>query len=330
VKISLLGFGAIAKKRLEALRRLQSEGLQIEEISAYDPFISKDKRDISLVWHDSIESVIESQPTWVFIATPHNISIPLAKRIIPLGCKILIEKPFGRTLEEVQELYDSMLFPDQIYVGFNYRFFEGVAALIGDVNSSKFGDIISINMGLNHGGSPKDAFSWKSDAKQVGSGALLDPGIHLLDLLQFITYNVKPIAGKEWRGFWNTNISEEVHLLLEDDGCIVDFQSSLVRWLSDFHVRVNGTDGYGEVRGKSGGYGNQQYVRGERWSWCGSDKTQRESEELVLTSDCSNSFHDELDALLNGNYNKYVLYPCCAYEALKAMKLYDRCLRILN
>jgi predicted dehydrogenase len=330
LKIALLGFGAIGKQRLNAIRRLQSEGLQVEQIDVYDPFVDVDKRDVSLTWYDSIEEISSIDHDWYIIATPHHVSVPLAKRIIPTGSKILIEKPFGRTLEEAQDLYDSMQYLDQIYVGFNYRFFEGVARLIEDVGNNFFGDIVSINMILAHGGSPSDAFGWKCDPNQVGSGALLDPGIHLLDILQFITiHDPKILVATQWKGFWNVNIVEESHLLMKDENYPINLQVSLVRWLSEFQIYVNGIDGYGIVKGKGGSYGNQSYVRGNRWGWAGTNKRQKETEELVLTSDCSNSFYYELDALLNNNSDKYTLYPCSAYEAVECMKLYNKCMKVI-
>jgi len=327
MKVIIIGLGLIGNERLKALRRLQSNGTPLQ-IGVYDPYIDKDLVD---TWsYPSIESVKKANPDWVIICTPHDVAAKLVTEVLTWDCKVLMEKPFGRSYREAESIYNSV--PDineKLFLGFNYRFFEPLGQLINDVARLEFGDIISINMKIGHGGSPDSRKSWKLYSNLGGVEVLSDLGIHLLDLLPFFCLeNPKPLYGKSWRGFWRNNMDEEVHLILKDWDTIINLESSVVKWSNTFNIQINAIEGYGIINGRGGNYGPMTYTKGKRWGWV-NGKTQKESEELISVSDCKNSFHDELDALFN-NENKYLLPPCRAYEALETMKLYDQCLRVVE
>src|SRR5260370_42466957 len=97
-----------------------------------------------------------------------------------------MEKALGRSLEEARGIAGAGSRPEQLYVGFNYRFYEGIAAVIEDVRQGTFGPLISVNITLGHGCNPDITQGWKLDPVRAGGGALLDPGVHLLDLCRLL------------------------------------------------------------------------------------------------------------------------------------------------
>lgn len=329
-KIILIGAGLIGKERLQAIRLLKGAGKELEISGVYDPFntdiytIAQNFETKSL---SSIEDAFKLNPDWFFVATPHDVTFEILPSILKRGYKVLIEKPLGRSLSEAKQLFNSMIYPDQLYVGFNYRFFKGINTLLNDVQSGLFGKIISINLVLGHGGDPDMKKGWKLDPVRAGGGCLIDPGIHLLDICNLLSSNIKVIDGLLWKGFWNTGIEEECHLLFKCETFIINLQISIVRWRSTFYLEVNGTEGYGKVSGRNRSYGNQTYFRGKRWGWL-QGKTQKESEELILETSGNNVFVDEIDALLFST-TKPGIRPCSAKEALINMELYENCLNIL-
>jgi predicted dehydrogenase len=72
-------------------------------------------------------------------------------------------------------------------------------------------------MTIGHGGSPNDLTTWKLNAYRAGSGSLLDPGVHMLDLLTQLFTRLTPLCGVAWNGFWKTGIDEELHLIINDE-----------------------------------------------------------------------------------------------------------------
>ena len=316
----VIGTGLLGRERINVLRRLRDDGFDIDRIYAYD---SRSQDSSLKVEYVEKEKITDLDIDWAIIAVPHNFASEYIKLVAPMGCKILLEKPMGRSLEEAEEIYNAMIFPEQIFMGFNYRFYRGVRSLAEDIRDNAFGNLVGIDITLGHGGKPEDASNWQVSPTGCGRNSLLDPGIHMLDLINwFYPDRAIPLYGREWRGSWNTGIGEENHLLLDINGAVVNIQTSLVRWRSSFEIRVNGTEGYGVVSGKGRSFGCQTYIRGKKWGWQ-NGKSQKDSEELVIADDCSNSFYDEMRSLLN-----QVGDNCTAYEGLRNMKLYNECLKV--
>lgn len=332
MRVVVVGFGLIGKERVKALTSLRADGLDLDVLAIYDPVALPENKfpDIEVSWLNDLESVSSLKPDWIIVCTPHDVATNLVERFLPLGCRILMEKPFGRNLLEATRLYQSQLFPSQLFVGFDYRFYPGIYRIIDDANKGIFGPLLSVTMALGHGGAPGMECGWKLDPQRAGGGVLLDPGIHLLDLIHLLSpTGVVPLQGIEWRGFWNTGIDEEVHLILETPNFIVNVQVSLVRWRSTFRLEVNGTEGYGLVEGRGRSYGNQTYTRGKRWGWL-SGKSQLESEETVLVTDGASTFRDELTALLEPNRANATLPPCNADQALAVMRTLEACQKVVR
>lgn len=331
IRIAVIGAGLIGRERIKAIDILKKRGKPVELAGIFDPY--SEKVDSLCQEHGgydykNIQQVIDSAPDWVILAVPHDEIIPIAIPILDSSIHILIEKPLGRNLDETKQILAHAKFDSQLAIGFNYRFFEGIRALLNDVKSGVFGNIVSLNILLGHGGDPNMKSGWKLNPIRAGGGCLLDPGIHLLDLSSLLfTETPRVMKAIAWNGFWNTGIEEECNVLLKADNSLINLQVSVAHWKSVFRMEVNGTDGYGIVNGRGRSYGPQTYVRGKRWGWM-SGKTQSESEEQVLKTNGEEVFADELDALFFGQ-SKYGVNPCDSKEGLKTMELYENCLKNL-
>ncbi|HEY3897552.1 MAG TPA: Gfo/Idh/MocA family oxidoreductase [Chthoniobacter sp.] len=326
--VAVIGYGLMGKERVRALCELRDEGESIGRIVVCDPRARREKEmtnEGGVTWCETADEALSQSPDWVIVATPHDVAVAVAGKALPSGARVLMEKPFGRSLAEAERLVAQMRFPGQITVGLNYRFLPGVAAFLEDLRTGRFGPLISIQMVLGHGGAPGMNESWKFDPVR-GGGCLLDPGIHLFDLCRQISgQKIEVRRGWKWSGFWKTGIIEEAQLLLDAGSFLVNLQVSLVRWRNTFLLEAHGVDGYGVVTGRGGCYGPQRYRRGQRWAWL--DGTPQETtEEEVCVSDCRDSFRDELRALFRGAEEPDKPHPCTAAEALEAMRLYQSCL----
>jgi predicted dehydrogenase len=322
---AVLGYGLIGRERIEALLGLRAEGYPIQRILLFDPALPEDFAEcpVGVELVRGMRPIASARPDWVVVATPHDTAAEILTRILPWGSRILVEKPLGRTSEEARAIVARTRFADQLWVGFNYRFFPGVREAIGDATAGRFGRLINVSMVLGHGGAPGMEHGWKLDPVRAGGGCLIDPGIHLLDLCHLLAPQLLEVAGAaRWDGFWKTGIEEEVHLLLSAGRLVFNVQVSIVRWRSVFRLEIHGEDGYAIITGRGRSYGPQRYIRGTRWGWR-NGKSQAETEELVCESDAAGSFRDELRALFKQDFG--VLPPCPASEALEVMGLLDRC-----
>lgn len=324
MRIAVLGYGLIGRERVRAAVRLREEAQLVSAIAVFDPFVTDSREQTKALgaqWCMSLEEVRAFAPDWVVIATPHDTAVDLCAQALGWGVNVLMEKPFGRSLVEAERLAALETRPRQLFVGFNYRFFPGVAAALGDARAGLFGPLVSVNMVLGHGGSPGMKELWKLDPVKAGGGCLIDPGIHLLDLCHCIEPGVTVAHRQAWSGFWNTGIEEETHVALRGQSTMFHLQASVTRWRSTFRIEIHGTEGYGVVNGRGRSYGPMKYIRGRRWGWQTS-ASQEASEETVNISDCDDSFTEEMRALLTNQSAEWPA-PCGAGQALEVMRTYE-------
>ena len=307
--------GLIGKQRLKSLEELKQMGYIIDNIYLYDivPIVS-DK----YVVVENLEEMQHKNLDLLIISVPHDRADKLARIFIPSGFRILVEKPLGMNFSSARTVVRESLYKNQVYVGFNYRFFEGVERLFQDFYDKKLGKCHSVVMELGHGGSPKDYDSWKTNPSIVGIGAILDPGIHFIDLINQFDKSINPISIANVRD--SAGFILETHVLLKGKRVgIVNFQTSLVRWQNTFKIQFNGSEATGIVTGRGGNYGIQTYKRIKKWGWVDGDYV-----EDVLESDCKNSFTKELESILFNK--KYPMSPCVASENANLMEIYRRIL----
>ena len=301
-RVNIAGFGLVGRERAKAVARLRERGCDVELGLVYDPFIKDPKSEFSELdfgVEQDFRRFLNDPADLYVIACPHDVAAEYACTALKLGKRILLEKPMGRNITEAKAILDAAQNPESLSVGFNYRFMAGVRALLMDVREKRFGELISVTMQEGHGGRPGDEKIWKLDPVRCGGGAMLDPGVHLIDLVCLMSEG-RPIqvhCAKAWKGFWGTGIEEDVYALLASANVLFGLRVSVVLWRSSFYIQVLGTEGYGIVTGRGRSYGPQTYARGRRWGWR-SGVSQVESEEKVTTSDCEESFTDELSAVL--------------------------------
>jgi predicted dehydrogenase len=325
-RVVLLGAGLIGKERAEAVRILRGRGRPIELAGIFDPGVEAARKLTEAAGCkalDSPEGAWALKPDLCVIATPHDTAVGLTREALNKGQRVLVEKPLGRSLSEAESLA-GLAGPGQLTVGCNYRFYAGIARAVEDLREGWFGSPISVSMVLGHGGSPGMEKTWKLDPARAGGGCLIDPGIHLLDLVNVINdFKQMSVLGvSTWQGFWKTGIEEESNVLLKSAaGFSASLQISIVRWRSIFRMEIHGESGYGIVNGRNRSYGRQTYVRGPRWGWQRA-RDQAASEELVVESDGNEVFADELDALL---FNAKGAKPCSSEEAVQDMRLLEQC-----
>jgi predicted dehydrogenase len=333
VKILIVGAGLIGCERIMAVKKIAELNTNISLLGVYEP--NPERRELvgnkfQVPMLDNLDAALLQYPDWVFICTPHDVVIPIIKQAFKVNANVLIEKPLGRSLQECRAITDNKPPHCKLYVGFNYRFFAGIEAALKDCRDNKFGKLISVNLTLGHGNAPGMEKSWKLDPIKCGGGCLIDPGVHLLDLILEISSSQLFLDyANSWSGFWNTGIEEETHLLFHDDkGTIYNAQVSLNRWKSNFRLEINGTEGYGIVDGRGRSYGPQSYRTGTRWGWQ-SGKSQAESEILVIDNDsCEDSFFKETLTILNEFVP--IVHPCNHSEAEIVMELLENCQKLLN
>jgi 1,5-anhydro-D-fructose reductase (1,5-anhydro-D-mannitol-forming) len=299
-RILVIGYGLIGKQRANAVVRL-SYRKPVALAGTVDPYVSPARPGDSTPHYARIEDVPADSFDAAIVAVPHDNAKQVVLSLARLEKPVLVEKPLGINAEEACEMHDA-LNPLRLpsFVGYNYRFLPTVRALFSAVAIGALGNLRSIDMFLGHGGHPHSADGWKLRPERAGGGVLLDPGVHLIDLLLCVAPTLECRHVTAARGFWKTQIDEDLVAIFTDRNLIATVRVSHIRWISTFRLEFLGEEGYALIEGRGGNYGPQVVRLGKRWGWNdGSGRSQRETEEVYDFGIEDHSLEEELEAVVD-------------------------------
>jgi 1,5-anhydro-D-fructose reductase (1,5-anhydro-D-mannitol-forming) len=291
VRVVVIGCGLIGTKRLEAIDVLDDATLA----ATVDP-VGEPPAGTGTPHYRSVRELTPEAYDAAIIAVPHDSAPALTEAILAVGKPVLVEKPLATSpmvARKLEELADKV--PSPSFAGYNYRFLPNVRELMRIAMSGRLGRLRSIDMLIGHGGHPESEKGWKLDAARAGGGVLLDPGVHLLDLLLQLAPDVSCTTVEATRGFWGTGIEEDVAVTFRAEMLLVTLRVSHIRWINTFRIEMFGEDGYCIAEGRGGNYGPMTLRFGKRWGWAADRAvTQRESETVRDFGIADVSLRDEL------------------------------------
>lgn len=133
----------------------------------------------------------------VSVCVPNALHFPIASETIKRGINTLIEKPMVLTMEQAKELKKlADKSGVKTMVAFSHRFHTGNIAAKKLLDSGAIGNPFMIRVRYAHNGPyPGWAQSdWFYKKKIAGGGALLDMGIHAIDITQYFIGPIKSVS----------------------------------------------------------------------------------------------------------------------------------------
>jgi predicted dehydrogenase len=301
LRVLAVGHGLIGKQRAAALAALAKAG-RCALAGTVDPA----PRDTSLYGgavphYARFEDVAPATYDAAVIAVPHHLAAPISTAVLGQRKPILVEKPLGTDLAEARAILSAAAgAPLPSFVGYNYRFLPTFQEAVARLRRGELGKLRSVDMLLGHGGNPQSAEGWKLRPELAGGGVILDPGVHLFDLLLCLDPALRLRQVAATRGFWKTGIEEDVVAVMNHDDLLATVRVSHIRWVNTFRIEIGGDDGYLFIDGRGGSYGPQQARFGRRWGWNdGSGRNQRETEQITDYGPRNDSLDVELAAVVD-------------------------------
>ncbi len=209
----------------------------------------------------------------VFIAVPHDLALACCRWALARGAHVLCEKPMGISLAQAEEIAALARQANLVFgAGFNYRYLPGVAALRDLVRAGDLGELFRVRIAMGHGGRAGMEKEWKLKRARAGGGALIDPGVHLVDLAHHL-FGAPEVASVRFsRRFWESDIEDECLATLSIGGAAVELNVNLTSWKNSFLIEAYGSDGQAILTGRGGNYGSQRLEFTNRWFWAGQDR----------------------------------------------------------
>jgi UDP-N-acetyl-2-amino-2-deoxyglucuronate dehydrogenase len=146
---------------------------------------------------DSYEQMLESKDVDVVsICTPSGLHAPLAIQAAKAGKHIIVEKPMALTVKEADDMIEACEQNNvKLTVISQLRFSEATTRLKAAINEGLLGKLLVGTLSMKYFRSQEyyDQSTWRGTWKMDGGGALINQGIHGVDLFQYMLGDVKSV-----------------------------------------------------------------------------------------------------------------------------------------
>jgi predicted dehydrogenase len=188
IGFGIVGSGSIARVHVDALAGL--EDARLVAVAGRNPATSRELADLAgAQTEDSVEALVgRADVDAVLIATPSGAHLNPVLAAIRAGKHVLCEKPLEVQSARVFSMVDRAREFGVLLGGFfPMRFGVGARALKQALDEGRFGRLVSLGARVKwwrDAAYYKDS-SWRGTWALDGGGALMNQGIHAVDLLQW-------------------------------------------------------------------------------------------------------------------------------------------------
>jgi len=249
LKAAVIGCGAIAQN-CHLLGYQKSKACDL--IAAVDPCEARRKEAEKIFGvprtYSTAEALFENeQPDVVSICTPNRFHAAQAILALEHGCHVLCEKPLCLTLADARRIQKARDKAGTIFMtAFTHRLFRGNITAKKILDKGEIGKPFMIRVRFAHEGpQPGWAMSdWFYNPDLAGGGAMLDMGIHAIDLAHYYIGPITSISATIKTLVKKIRVEDNAVLLLEfEQNCLGYIE---VGWTSKpgfAGVEIYGTEG---------------------------------------------------------------------------------------
>jgi predicted dehydrogenase len=175
---------------------------------------------------------------------------------------VLLEKPGARRPDELDEVGELAATTARVVrVGFNHRFHPAIAEAARLVRSGRCGPVMVIRARYGHGGRLGYEREWRADRARSGGGELLDQGVHLIDLVEYLAGPSSLAYASIGTHFWPMEVEDNAFVHLRTDGgADAWLHASWTEWKNLFSFEVACRTAKLEITGLGGSYGPETLV----------------------------------------------------------------------
>lgn len=243
----LVGAGAIGRVRAQALQGLKDcELVAVADVDRQraravvpSPKVRAFDGYEEMLRSDEIEAIIVSTPP------PSHEEIVVAA--FEAGKHVLCEKPLANSVEACRRMVETAHRTGRILAtGFNHRYFPAVQFVKRTLDSGAIGELDHVRAFAGHTGLSEFSAPWMFDKQVMGGGALVDNGIHIIDLARHLLGEVEEVFGAATTNVWNLDRSEDngIAILRSPAGKHAILQATWAEWKGyRFYVEAYGDKG---------------------------------------------------------------------------------------
>jgi len=198
VRFGLIGCGAIAKFHAKSIGEI--EGAEL--VAAFDPYkpgLDKFVAEYGVKGYDTLEAMLADPGVdAVSICTPSGLHTSQAVAAMKAGKHVVCEKPMSLTLAEADELIACEKETGmKVCIISQYRFAASTQEVKRAIDAGAFGRITHASLSMRYFRSHDyyNSGAWRATKAMDGGGALMNQGIHGVDVFRYLMGPVKTING---------------------------------------------------------------------------------------------------------------------------------------
>jgi predicted dehydrogenase len=203
------------------------------------------------------EALASSEVQVVMVAAVNSALAGIATEAIRAGKHVLVEKPVGISVTELEEL-EALARRHQVLVraGYNHRYHPAGIKALEIWRSGALGPLMFVRGRYGQGGRIGYEKEWRADPKLSGGGELMDQGVHLIDLAGMFLGEFDKIEGHTATYFWKMPVDDNAFLSLRNaEGKTAWLHVSCSEWKNLFSLEIYGRDAKLHWEGLGGSYG---------------------------------------------------------------------------
>lgn len=242
IRIAIAGFGKIGKLRYKTLIKFNNVhivGILEKNKSTSVP--------VNITRFQNFDELLSNEIDAIFICAYNNVLAEYTIQALNKNIHVFCEKPPARNLNELKLVEHAFNSTNSILkYGFNHRYHFSVMEAKKLIESKKFGKILNVRGIYGKAGSIDYDKNWRNFKQISGGGILLDQGIHMLDLVRYLTdseFEVKYSIIKTM--FWKIEAEDNAFILMENsEGVVASIHSSATQWRHKFLLELAFENGY--------------------------------------------------------------------------------------
>ena len=249
IKWGVIGCGGIADRRTLPGMMLadNAELVAVMDANKAAADACKEKYNAKYAFDNYEDLLAIDEIQAVYIASPVFCHMEQAVAAAKAKKHILLEKPMALTSEDSKKIADICKQEGvKLGVGLMMRFHGYHQAMKKLVGEGKLGDVVSMRAQLTCW-YPDIEGNWRQNKELSGGGALMDMGIHCIDLLQYITgLKCKEVTGFAATQTFSYNADDSAAIVMKmDNGALamVDANFNIPDAAAKCKLEIYGTKG---------------------------------------------------------------------------------------
>ncbi len=194
IKVGIIGVGSIAGLHIESyLKNPNVELCAFCDINEEQLKKRGEQYGITKLYNNKEEMLAKEQLDAVSVCTWNSEHAPCTIAALNAGVNVICEKPMATNAKDAEAMMKAAKDNGKLLmIGFVRRFGNDAKICLDFVNDGSLGDIYYAKANcLRRNGNPE---GWFGDKSRSGGGPLIDLGVHVIDLVRYLSGRPKPVS----------------------------------------------------------------------------------------------------------------------------------------